>query len=56
MTKKAPIKETGTAKIGIKVERQSPRKINTTKATYKKASLSVSITLSIDASKNLETS
>ena len=56
MTKNAPIKETGTAKIGINVERQSPRKINTTIATKIKASLKVSITCSIDASRNLETS
>ncbi len=48
--------ETGTAKIGINVERQSPKKINTTSATKIKASKRVCNTLSIEASRNLETS
>ena len=56
MTKNAPIKETGTAMIGINVERQSPKNINTTSATKIKASRKVSITCSIEESKNLETS
>ena len=53
---KAPIKETGTAKIGIMVDLQSPKKINTTKATSKNASIKVCNTFSIEASTNLETS
>ena len=56
MTKKEPISDTGTAKIGIKVERQSPRNKNTTSATKINASRSVWITCSIEASKNCETS
>ena len=52
----APIKETGTARIGMIVERQSPKKINTTKATSKNASIKVCNTFSIEASTNLETS
>ncbi len=56
MQKKAPINDIGTANVGIRVERQSPKKINTTSATRIKASLSVSITFSMDASKKLETS
>ena len=35
---KAPINEIGTAIIGINVERQSPKKMNTTNATNTKAS------------------
>ena len=54
--KKVPIKETGTAIAGIKVDLQSPKNINTTKLTNKKASINVCITFSIEASKNLETS
>ena len=54
--KNAPTRDTGTAKIGIKVERQSPKKTKTTNATNIKASLSVCTTCSIEASKNLETS
>ncbi|MNM77487.1 hypothetical protein D3C81_893400 [compost metagenome] len=56
MTKNVPISETGTAMIGIKVERQSPRKINTTMATKIKASRRVCITCSIEASRNWDTS
>ncbi len=56
ITTNAPTKETGTARMGINVERQSPKNINTTNATSMKASTSVCITFSIDASKNLETS
>ena len=56
MDTNVPIRETGTARMGINVERQSPRKINTTRATSKNASMSVCITFSIEASKNFETS
>ena len=38
ITAKAPIKETGTAMVGIMVERTSPKKINTTMDTKIKAS------------------
>ena len=41
MKKNVPIKDTGTAMAGIRVERQSPRNINTTKLTNKKASIKV---------------
>ena len=34
----APINDTGTAMVGISVERQSPKNINTTNATNIKAS------------------
>ena len=54
--KNVPTKEIGTAITGIKVERQSPKKINTTNATNINASTNVCITFSIDASKNLDTS
>ena len=53
---KVPINDTGTAIAGINVERQSPRNRNTTNPTKIKASTKVWITLSIEASKNLETS
>ena len=56
MKKKVPIKETGTAMAGIRVDLQSPKNINTTKLTSKKASIKVCITFSIEASKKLETS
>ena len=56
MNTNAPINETGTASIGIIVERQSPKKINTTKATSKNASNKVCNTFSIEASTNLDTS
>ena len=56
ITKNDPIKETGTAIIGINVERQSPKKRNTTMATRINASLSVCNTLSIEASKKFDTS
>ncbi len=56
MTKKDPISDTGTAIIGIRVERQSPRKRNTTIATKIKASLRVCSTCSIEASRKLDTS
>ena len=45
-----------TAIIGIKVERQSPKKRNTTMATKIKASRNVCSTCSIEASKKLDTS
>ncbi len=53
MTKNAPISDTGTARIGIRVERQSPRNRNTTRATRMKASRNVWITCSIEASRKL---
>ncbi len=56
MTAKVPIKETGTARIGIMAERQSPKNMNTTNATKMKASNNVWATLSIDAFKNREMS
>src|SRR5690554_5820315 len=49
--KKVPIIETNTAIAGIKVERTSCRKMNTTKNTSKKASISVTTTLLIEALK-----
>jgi hypothetical protein len=39
--KNVPTNETGTASVGISVERQSPKNKNTTKATKIKASKSV---------------
>ena len=39
--KKAPTRDTGTASVGMSVERQSPRNTNTTSATSTKASTSV---------------
>ena len=54
--KKVPIKETGTAIAGIRVERQSPKNKNTTKLTSKNASTKVCNTFSMEASKNLDTS
>ncbi len=56
MTTKAPTRETGTASIGISVERQSPRKINTTIPTSINASINVCKTFSIEASTKVETS
>ncbi len=56
MKMKAPMSDTGTASVGMSVERQSPRKRNTTSATSTKASTSVCATLSIDALRKLETS
>ena len=56
MITNAPISDTGTAKIGMNVERQSPRKIKTTNATSMNASINVCNTFSIDASTNLDTS
>ena len=41
MTAKLPINETGTARHGMRAERQSPRNNNTTKPTSIKASKSV---------------
>ncbi|MNL42748.1 hypothetical protein D3C87_1652250 [compost metagenome] len=51
-----PINDTGTAIAGIRVDRQSPKKRNTTIPTSTKASSSVGMTFSIDASRNLDTS
>ena len=56
ITANVPTSETGTASAGISVERQSPRKRNTTIATSINASNKVCITFSIEASRNLETS
>lgn len=56
MTKNVPINDTGTARVGINVERQSPKNKKTTNATSTKASNSVCTTFSIDASKKLDTS
>ena len=50
--KNVPIIDTGTAIAGIKVERKSCKKRNTTKNTSTNASKSVVITFSIDAFKN----
>jgi len=41
ITAKLPMSDTGTAKQGMIDERQSPKKINTTIATKRKASISV---------------
>ena len=56
METKAPISETGTAKVGMSVERQSPKKRNTTNETKIKASKRVCKTWSIEAFTKLETS
>ena len=56
MDMKAPINDTGTAIIGMSVERKSPKKINTTNATRINASNKVCSTLSIDALTNCDTS
>ena len=56
MKKKVPIRETGTARVGIRVERQSPRKRKTTSATRTKASKRVWRTFSMEASRKAETS
>ena len=56
ITENVPTSETGTANAGMSVERQSPRKMNTTNATRKNASISVCSTFSIDASRKVETS
>ena len=56
ITKKDPINETGTAIIGINVERQSPKNKKTTIPTRINASLSVCKTCSTEASRTLETS
>ena len=56
MNRKVPTSDTGTAIAGIRVERQSPRKIKTTSPTRINASTSVCNTFSIDASRNFDTS
>ena len=56
MKMNAPTSDTGTASVGISVERQSPRKMKTTNATSTNASPSVWITCSIAASTKFETS
>ncbi|MNR64455.1 hypothetical protein D3C85_1871080 [compost metagenome] len=56
MTTKVPMSETGTARVGIRVDRQSPRNTKTTSATSTKASASVWSTFSVEASRKLETS
>ncbi|MNS78427.1 hypothetical protein D3C72_1120430 [compost metagenome] len=56
MIMKVPMSETGTARVGIRVDRQSPRNTNTTSATSTKASARVWSTFSVDASRKLETS
>ncbi|MNL25972.1 hypothetical protein D3C87_1474770 [compost metagenome] len=50
--KNVPIIATGTAMAGIRVERKSCRKINTTINTRIKASMIVKISLEIEASRN----
>ncbi|MNF05253.1 hypothetical protein D3C80_2049400 [compost metagenome] len=52
----APIKHTGTARAGIKVDRKSCKKIYTTIKTRINASSNVIKTLDMDASRNRETS
>ena len=54
--RKVPIKATGTAIIGISVERKSCKKIYTTMNTSTKVMIKVKITSSIDANKNSVTS
>ena len=54
--KKVPISDTGTAINGIKVERQSCKKIYTTKNTSSKVRIRVNTTSSILAYKNSVTS
>ncbi|MNQ72741.1 hypothetical protein D3C85_874530 [compost metagenome] len=49
--KKVPIIATGTLIAGIRVERKSCKKINTTRNTRINASINVWITFSIDASR-----
>ncbi len=56
INKKVPISDTGTVNAGIRVDRQSCKKINTTKETNKKASNNVFNTTLMDAFKKLETS
>ncbi len=56
MKAKVPTSDTGTAIAGISVERQSPRKMKTTRPTSTNASTSVCSTFSIDASRNVDTS
>ncbi len=56
MNKNDPTNETGTAMVGIKVERQSPKNRKTTIATSTNASNKVWTTFSMDASKNFATS
>ena len=56
MKKKVPTSETGTARVGISVERQSPRKRKTTRATRTNASNRVWSTFSMDASRKADTS
>ncbi|MNR63380.1 hypothetical protein D3C85_1856770 [compost metagenome] len=53
---KAPIRQTGTARIGITVALKSCKKINTTIKTNRNASNRVFITDEIDASKKRDTS
>ena len=55
-TKNVPMSETGTASVGISVDRRSPRNMYTTRQTSTNASSSVCSTFSIDASRNFETS
>ena len=56
MKKNVPISETGTARVGIRVDRQSPRNRKTTRATNTKASNRVWSTFSMEASRKAETS
>ncbi len=55
-TTKGPTNEIGTAMTGMTVERQSPRNKKTTRVTRMNASRMVSMTCSIEAFKNLDTS
>ena len=54
--RKVPTKATGTAIIGISVERKSCKKIYTTMNTSTRVMIKVKITSSIDANKNSVTS
>ncbi|MNT51582.1 hypothetical protein D3C72_1885540 [compost metagenome] len=53
---RVPISDTGTASTGMRVERQSCRKINTTTPTSRKASSRVLSTAEIEASRKRDTS
>ena len=56
MKKNVPTSDTGTARVGMSVERQSPRNKKTTRATNTNASNNVRKTSSMEASRNAETS
>jgi len=48
MMVKVPIRESGIAITGIRTERGEPRNVNTTRVTMSNASMSVSMTSSIE--------